>query len=285
MGLFVEVGCEAQEEVVEAVARAGAADGAIVVPINQWAERATLGTGSAREGGLVVVGKSAVDHLAVGGGQVGKEGGKLVGDKEHTLAAAQASGGHDAARTLAVEVERVGNNLNLLGKATGLWGEEVVFVEDTFAKTQMVTFEEDSAVAAEYHADEGEGAREQGVGVVVGHAVGVGGGGEGIWGEQGGTGLVETLACKAEHILGGEVAVEGGKGIGLQPVVAIEEEDIFAAGMVETSIARSRETAVRLMDNTDAWVGRGIAFQQAGATVGGAIINAYSLEVGIGLAE
>lgn len=267
------------------MSQAVAADGAVERPIHQWAEGATLGAGGSREGHLVVLGQEAVDYAAVDARLAGEEGGELVGDEERGLAATEGAGGGDAAGAEAVVVEGVGDDFDALGVVADLGGEEVVLVEDAFAETQVVVFEEGSTVATEDDADEGEVAWEECTGVVVVHACGVGGWGEGVGGVVGTSGIVEASPREAEQVFAAEVAIEHLEGVGLQVVVAIEEEDIFAAGVVESRIACSREATVGAVDGLDVGVAGGIAVGEDTAAVGGAIINAYSLEVGIGLAE
>ena len=81
-----------------------------------------------------------------------------------------------------------------------MWSEEIVFVEYAFAEAQMVVCEELPPIAAQHHADKGEIARKECVGVVVGHASGIGGRSERVNGVALTCGIIKALSSEAEHI-------------------------------------------------------------------------------------
>lgn len=79
--------------------------------------------------------------------------------------------------------------------------------------------------------------------------------------------------------------IENFQGFVSQPVVAVEEEDVVAPGVVEAGVARGAEAAVGLGDDVDAAVARSVVGQYGGAAVGRAVVDADGLPVAAGLRQ
>lgn len=75
------------------------------------------------------------------------------------------------------------------------------------------------------------------------------------------------------------------QGFVFQPVVAVEEEDVVAPGVVEACVAGGAEAAVGLGDDAEAAVARGIFGQYSSAAVGRAVVDTYGLPVAAGLCQ
>lgn len=74
--------------------------------------------------------------------------------------------------------------------------------------------------------------------------------------------------------------MQGFKGIGLHPVVAVEEEHVLAGGGSESGVAGGAEAPVGLCDDSEPHVALGIVIEDGGAAVGAAVVDADGFPVG-----
>lgn len=67
--------------------------------------------------------------------------------------------------------------------------------------------------------------------------------------------------------------------IGMDKVVGVDKQEVFALSFFNTKIARGRNPAVFLMENPNAIIGRSQLFAKLGGTIGRTVINEDNLEV------
>src|SRR4051794_37798602 len=79
----------------------------------------------------------------------------------------------------------------------------------------------------------------------------------------------------------GEFAEAGGEGVGEEPVVGVEEDQVVPGGVAQAGVAGGGQAAVGLADADHA----GVAGGDGAGVVGGAVVDDDDLDPGVGLGQ